>query len=44
MPRSKQAPLTPFYNDGHYTYEIGIDEAGRGPLFGARIHGSCYFT
>ena len=34
MPRSKQQPLTPFYNDGQYTYEIGVDEAGRGPLFG----------
>jgi ribonuclease HII len=34
MPRTKQEPLTPFYNDGPYTYEIGIDEAGRGPLFG----------
>jgi ribonuclease HII len=34
MPRSKQEPLTPFYNDGQYTYEIGVDEAGRGPLFG----------
>ena len=35
MPRSKQEPLTHFYNEkAYYTYEIGIDEAGRGPLFG----------
>ena len=34
MPRTKEEPLTPFYNNGQYTYEIGIDEAGRGPLFG----------
>ena len=33
MPRSKQEPLTHFYNEKSY-YEIGIDEAGRGPLFG----------
>ena len=35
MPRSKQEPLAHFYNENsYYTYEIGIDEAGRGPLFG----------
>jgi ribonuclease HII len=26
--------LLPFYNDNHETMEIGVDEAGRGPLFG----------
>jgi ribonuclease HII len=35
MPRSKQEPLTHFYtNELSHKYEIGIDEAGRGPLFG----------
>ena len=34
MPRSKQAALTKFYNEESHLLEIGIDEAGRGPLFG----------
>ena len=34
MPRSKQEPLTKFYNEDSHLLEIGIDEAGRGPLFG----------
>ena len=34
MPRTKQEPLTKFYNEESQTLEIGIDEAGRGPLFG----------
>ena len=34
MPRTKQEPLTKFYNEESQTQEIGIDEAGRGPLFG----------
>lgn len=34
MPRSKQEPLSPFYNTDSEIYEIGVDEAGRGPLFG----------
>jgi len=34
MPRSKQEPLTKFYNEESHLLEIGIDEAGRGPLFG----------
>jgi ribonuclease HII len=34
MPRSKQEPLTNFYNEESHLLEIGIDEAGRGPLFG----------
>jgi ribonuclease HII len=33
-PRMKSQPLPPFYNTDQYEYEIGIDEAGRGPLFG----------
>jgi ribonuclease HII len=34
MPRSKQEPLTRFYDETSDLLEIGIDEAGRGPLFG----------
>jgi len=34
MPRSKPEPLTKFYNEDWDKLEIGIDEAGRGPLFG----------
>ena len=34
MPRMKQEPLTKFYNEESNLLEIGIDEAGRGPLFG----------
>lgn len=34
MPRSKQEPLTKFYNEDWDKLEVGIDEAGRGPLFG----------
>lgn len=34
MPRSKQEPLNHFYNEESHLLEIGIDEAGRGPLFG----------
>ena len=36
MPRSKQEPLIKFYNDidNSNLLEIGVDEAGRGPLFG----------
>ena len=34
MPRNKQEPLTKFYNEEWDKLEIGIDEAGRGPLFG----------
>jgi len=33
MPRKETIPLQPFYN-AENEYEIGIDEAGRGPLFG----------
>ena len=33
MPRSKQAALTKFYNEESHLLEIGVDEAGRGPLF-----------
>jgi len=32
--RVPREPLPPFYNTEKYTYEIGIDEAGRGPMFG----------
>lgn len=32
--RVKPDPLPKFYDEDSYTYEIGIDEAGRGPLFG----------
>jgi len=32
--RTKSQPLPPFHNVDKYEYEIGIDEAGRGPLFG----------
>jgi len=34
MPRTKQEPLTKFYNENWDKLEIGIDEAGRGPMFG----------
>jgi ribonuclease HII len=36
MPRIKQEPLIKFYNEAenNETLEIGVDEAGRGPLFG----------
>jgi len=34
MPRTKQEPLTKFYNEDWDKLEVGIDEAGRGPLFG----------
>ena len=34
MPRVKQEPLTKFYNQDSGVLEIGVDEAGRGPLFG----------
>ena len=34
MPRkSTKEPLKPFYNE-EFKYEIGIDEVGRGPMFG----------
>jgi ribonuclease HII len=34
MPRTKPEPLTNFYNQDWDKLEVGIDEAGRGPLFG----------
>ena len=34
MPRIKPEPLKKFYNEDSNLLEIGIDEAGRGPLFG----------
>jgi len=34
MPRIKPEPLIKFYNEASEVLEIGIDEAGRGPLFG----------
>jgi ribonuclease HII len=34
MPRTKPEPLTKFYNQDWNKLEVGIDEAGRGPLFG----------
>ena len=34
MPRVKPEPLAKFYNEDSEVLEIGIDEAGRGPLFG----------
>ena len=34
MPRTKAEPLNKFYNEDSELLEIGIDEAGRGPLFG----------
>jgi ribonuclease HII len=32
--RTKSLPLNKFYNEDETIYEIGVDEAGRGPLFG----------
>ena len=34
MTRTKAEPLNKFYNEDSEILEIGIDEAGRGPLFG----------
>lgn len=34
MPRVKPEPLTKFYHEDSELLEIGVDEAGRGPLFG----------
>jgi ribonuclease HII len=34
MPRTKQEPLARFYNEESEILEIGVDEAGRGPMFG----------
>ena len=34
MPRTKTEPLNKSYNEDSKLLEIGIDEAGRGPLFG----------
>ena len=34
MPRTKPEPLIKFYKGDNDILEIGIDEAGRGPLFG----------
>jgi len=34
MSRTNKEPLTKFYNEDWNKLEIGIDEAGRGPLFG----------
>ena len=34
MPKLKQTLLEKFYNEEEEKLEIGIDEAGRGPLFG----------
>lgn len=34
MPKTIQLPLTHFYNEDENIFEIGVDEAGRGPLFG----------
>jgi len=34
MPRIKQEPLSKYYNENSDILEIGVDEAGRGPLFG----------
>ena len=34
MPRTKTEPLNKFYNEDSELLEIGIDEAGRGPLAG----------
>ena len=31
--KSTKEPLKPFYNE-EFKYEIGIDEVGRGPMFG----------
>ena len=34
MPRTKPEPLTKFYKEDDDIFEIGVDEVGRGPLFG----------
>jgi ribonuclease HII len=34
MSRITQEPLAKFYNEHSHLYEIGVDEAGRGPLLG----------
>jgi ribonuclease HII len=34
IPRVKQQPLNNFYIEDNNIFEIGVDEAGRGPLFG----------
>jgi len=34
IPRVKQQPLNKFYIEDNNIFEIGVDEAGRGPLFG----------
>ena len=36
----KKNNLSKFYNDDNFKYEIGIDEAGRGPMFG-RVYAAC---
>ena len=33
-PRVKPAPLAKYYSDNLNSIEIGVDEVGRGPLFG----------
>lgn len=43
-PRKKRVehpPLPMFYDESKYQYEIGIDEAGRGPLFGRLYIAGC---
>ena len=32
--RVKSEPLLKFYNENPFIFEIGVDEVGRGPLFG----------
>ena len=36
----KKVALEPFYNDKNDIFEIGIDEAGRGPMFGRVYSGA----